>query len=60
MKFELNGHLRFHSSIDVEGLASEDPSYEGPHLIHPRLIMNMFSYGRGRIEKVLHDLKTLD
>ena len=39
-----HGGLCYRHAIDVEGLASKDPDYEGPHLISPRLILNMFSY----------------
>jgi len=55
----MNGYLRYHSSIDVEGIASDDPNYEGPHLVHPRLILNMFSYGRTAIRKVIIEIHEL-
>jgi hypothetical protein len=49
----VNGFLRFHSSIDVEGVASEDPNYHGPHLISPRLIANLFGYGKAAFEMIV-------
>ena len=55
----MNGYLRYHSSIDVEGIASDDPNYEGPHLVHPRLILNMFTYGRATIRKVIVEIHEL-
>lgn len=51
-----NGHFRYHSSIDVEGIASADPSYTGPHLIHPQLIVNMFNYGQTAMGNAINHL----
>jgi|LauGreDrversion4_2_1035121.scaffolds.fasta_scaffold714800_1 hypothetical protein len=50
------GHFRYHSSIDVEGIASLDPAYTGPHLIHPQLIVNMFNYGQTAIGNAINQL----
>jgi hypothetical protein len=50
-----NGHFRYHSSIDVEGIASDDPKYTGPHLIHPQLIVNMFNYGQSAIGNAINE-----
>lgn len=44
--------VRYHSSIDVDGIASSDPQYSGPHLIKPQLIANMFNYGRSVAAKI--------
>jgi hypothetical protein len=49
-----NGHFRYHSSIDVEGIASDDPEYTGPHLIHPQLIVNMFNYGQSAMGNAIN------
>lgn len=37
--------LRYCSGISVAGMASPDPDYSGPHLIHPQLIDNIFEEG---------------
>jgi hypothetical protein len=50
------GYLCFKNSIDVEGIASEDPDYHGPHLIQPRLIFNMFVFACSVFERVIEDL----
>jgi hypothetical protein len=51
--------VRYHNSIDVSGLASEDPSYRGPHLVHPLLIQNMYEYARGIIQSECHNVRRL-
>ena len=50
-----HGYLCFKNSIDVEGIASEDPDYHGPHLIQPRLIFNMFSFACSVFEKIIEN-----
>jgi hypothetical protein len=39
-----NNSIRFHASIAVEGIASQEKDYSGPHLISPKLFANMFDY----------------
>jgi hypothetical protein len=39
-----NNSIRFHASIAVEGIASQEKDYSGPHLISPKLFANMFGY----------------
>lgn len=51
----INGNVRFHSSIDVTGIASEDPNYSGPHLIQPKLIQNIFEYGKSAMTKFVDE-----
>jgi len=48
-----HGYLCFKNSIDVEGIASEDPNYSGPHLIPPRIIFNMFMFACQVFEKII-------
>lgn len=54
------GLICFKNSIDVEGIASEDPDYHGPHLIQPRLIFNMFVFACSVFERVIEDLQQLE
>ena len=37
--------VRYHASIDFKGVASPDRNYQGPHLVQPKLIENMFEFG---------------
>ena len=39
-----NNSIRFHASIALEGIASQEKDYSGPHLISPKLFANMFDY----------------
>ena len=43
----VNNTLRFHASMSLEGIASPDKDYTGPHLISPKLFLNMFNYATG-------------
>ena len=51
--------VRYHSSIKVDGIASEDPEYRGPHLLPPMLFKNMFDYGRAVATKFVGELNAL-
>ena len=52
-------YIRYFNCIDVSGIASEDPSYEGPHRIHPDLIKNMHDYAAGIVSTVYPEFKEL-
>jgi hypothetical protein len=49
-------YIRYHSSIDVSGIASDDPEYSGPHVIPPQLLANMFEYGNDVAERFSKEL----
>jgi hypothetical protein len=48
----LDGTIRYHASINVSGIASDDPEYAGPHLIPRQLFSNMFEYGTNIVAEV--------
>lgn len=37
--------LRYYSAVDLEGIASTDPDYEGPYQIHPLICQQLFANG---------------
>lgn len=41
--------LRYYSSIDLKGVASEDPDYEGPFHIYPRSFERLFTQGANAV-----------
>lgn len=51
--------LRFHASIAVAGLASQDENYTGPHLISPKLFENMFNYALSEFPSIASDFVLL-
>ncbi len=52
--------LRYYSSIDVTGIASEDPDYEGPFQIHPLLFERLFIAGADCMNRYLEAFRTGD
>lgn len=52
---QVNNTLRFHYSLALEGIASEDPEYTGPHLINPKLFLNIFNYAIGVFPHVANE-----
>jgi hypothetical protein len=51
--------LRFHASVAVSGLASQDEDYTGPHLISPKLFANMFDYALSEFPSIASDFVEL-
>ena len=51
--------LRFHVSVAVAGLASQDEDYTGPHLISPKLLANMFDYALSEFPSIASDFVEL-
>jgi hypothetical protein len=51
--------LRFHTSVAVSGLASQDEDYTGPHLISPKLFANMFDYALSEFPSIASDFVEL-
>ncbi len=45
--------FRYYIGINVSGIASKDPDYQGEHLISPKLIDNMFDDGISAMEKFI-------
>lgn len=41
--------LRYYAAVDLEGIASSDPSYEGPHQIHPLICQQLFVNGASAV-----------
>ena len=52
-------YVRYFNCIDVSGIASEDPNYEGSHRIHPELLKNMHDYAVGIVSNVYPEFKEL-
>jgi hypothetical protein len=50
--------LRFYASISVQGIASDDPKYEGPFQIHPVLYDRLFSIGADCMNIYLESFRT--
>lgn len=53
----INGGVRYHNSVIVKGIASEDPEYEGPHLISPKILENMFSCAKDLVANAVPHLQ---
>ena len=52
---KINNSLRFRASISVEGIASQEKDYIGPHLISPKLVANMFGYAVSEFPTIAND-----
>jgi len=52
-------YVRYFNCVDVSGIASQDPNYEGPHRIHPELIKNMHEYAEGIVNNVYPEFKEM-
>jgi hypothetical protein len=55
----VNNTLRFHSSLALEGIASKDPEYSGPHLISPKLFSNMFNYAIDVFPHIVNEIENM-
>jgi hypothetical protein len=56
---KISNTLRFHASIAVEGIASQEKDYSGPHLISPKLFANMFNYALSAFPNIASDFVVL-
>ena len=56
---KISNTLRFHASIAVEGIASQEKDYSGPHLISPKLFANMFNYALSAFPIIASDFVVL-
>jgi hypothetical protein len=56
---KITNTLRFHSSLALEGIASRDKDYSGPHLISPKLFANMFNYALSAFPEVASEFEIL-
>jgi len=52
---KINNSLRFRASLAVEGIASQEKNYSGPHLISPKLFANMFDYAVSEFPNIAND-----
>jgi len=55
----ISSSLRFHASIALEGIASSDKDYSGPHLISPKLYANMFNYAISVFPNIANEFLTI-
>ena len=54
-----NSTIRYHVSIDFTDVASKDPNYSGPFLVHPQLIKNIYNYGVSASRRFSKDLVSI-
>jgi len=52
---KISNTLRFHASIALEGIASKEKDYSGPHLLSPKLYSNMFNYALSVFPDIAND-----
>lgn len=45
--------LRYYSAVDLEGIASSDPNYEGPYQISPLICQQLFANGASAVNGYL-------
>lgn len=56
--FQYNGGgIRYHHSVDVSDIAPKDPEYQGPHILPPKVLINMFESAKYIVEAVADHLK---
>jgi hypothetical protein len=51
------GGIRYHHSVDVSDIAPKDPEYQGPHILPPKILINMFESAKYIVEAVAPYLK---
>lgn len=49
--------IRYHHSVNVSEIAPKDPQYQGPHILPPQIVVNMFESAKYIVEVVAPHLK---
>ena len=49
--------IRYHHSVDVSDIAPKDPEYHGPHILPPKIVINMFESAKYIVETVAPHLQ---